>query len=231
MFPPRYGANRNASGFTLVEVIVVIAIIATLATLLMPTASRAILSGKQAATAGAMRQIGAAMGVYAADHDGQLPGPLVVGVFSWGRATPDAGDAPHLGLYLTPYLSAEGTGMLDLKAMQCPALNAQARNYKNYTANYIVAEMANNQSALPDFDSRFGTWQPTWALARASAVQPKKLVAARTERAFLTTADKQNWESVNNGPLPVTGPFNGKRLWLFLDGSSILSADAYPPTR
>ncbi len=57
-------------GFTLVELLVVIAIVALLAALGFPALKRSIQAANQAKCMGNLRQIGALMMAYAADHDG-----------------------------------------------------------------------------------------------------------------------------------------------------------------
>lgn len=59
--------------FTLIELLVVVAIIGILVALAIPSVMGALASGKQAACASNMRQIGIAMYTYATDHDFMLP--------------------------------------------------------------------------------------------------------------------------------------------------------------
>ncbi len=65
--------NANNKGFTLVELLAVMAILALLAALLIPTAMQAIESGRRSACRANLRQIGAGMTLYAADHNGWYP--------------------------------------------------------------------------------------------------------------------------------------------------------------
>ncbi len=59
--------------FTLIELLVVVAIIAILASLLLPALHRARDQALRAACAGSLRQVGAAVAMYASDYDGWIP--------------------------------------------------------------------------------------------------------------------------------------------------------------
>jgi prepilin-type N-terminal cleavage/methylation domain-containing protein len=68
--------GRGSSAFTLVELLVVIAILAVLAALAIGPLQAMIKRGHAAKTAANMKQIGAAMHVYAADSGGFLPSDM-----------------------------------------------------------------------------------------------------------------------------------------------------------
>lgn len=73
--PPDYPrTNLLRSAFTLIELLVVIAIIAILAALIVPAVGRSIARANVAKSTGNLRQIGAAVGIYAADNNGLIPG-------------------------------------------------------------------------------------------------------------------------------------------------------------
>ena len=64
---------NSHSAFTLIELLVVIAIIAVLAALAAPAVNGAMQSGLRSKCASNMRNIGAGIHLYAADHGGKLP--------------------------------------------------------------------------------------------------------------------------------------------------------------
>lgn len=96
---PRVWPFRNrsrTSGFTLIELLVVIAIIAILAALAFPLAKRMIGSGHTGKATANLRQIGALMASYSADHNNHLPILLDWGGGGWyppwqGRLSENAG--------------------------------------------------------------------------------------------------------------------------------------------
>ena len=65
---------KRVTAFTLIELLVVMAIIAVLATLGYAAADSVIGKGQATKCLSNMRQIGAAMQMFAGDHDGRLPG-------------------------------------------------------------------------------------------------------------------------------------------------------------
>lgn len=97
-FPSLHRTGRRLpSGFTLVELLVVIAIIAVLAGLLFPVFAKARDSARKSTALSNLKQIGAAVQMYAADYDDHLPDrwPLWPGYreFYWRV---DGGDLPSL---------------------------------------------------------------------------------------------------------------------------------------
>lgn len=64
----------TARAFTLVEMLTVVAVVAVLAALAVPVMQRAMVAARQQGCASNMRQIGAAICLYAADNDGWMPG-------------------------------------------------------------------------------------------------------------------------------------------------------------
>jgi len=87
----RIGSPHSAGskrGFTLVELLVVIAIIAILGALFFPVLGKIQKRADGVKCANNLKQVGAAIILYAADHDGMLPGPVSGGqVAAWGTTT------------------------------------------------------------------------------------------------------------------------------------------------
>ena len=64
---------RRPSGFTLIELLVVIAIISVLAGILFPVFAKARASARKTTALSNLKQIGAALHMYTADYDENLP--------------------------------------------------------------------------------------------------------------------------------------------------------------
>jgi len=218
------GSRIRERAFTLIELLVVIGIIALLAALAFPAYRKVMLLSKAAKATSSLRQMGIALQSYIGDNNGKLPGPVTVAVYNYGRdTTPLPNDLPHFGAYLAGYLgaapdSATRDYKLPLKALKCPLLSQPAQDSSG-VANYITVDY--DLYSTPD--NRFGEWAGlSFSVASQKANQPKTVTALTTkarQSPIVCTADQQNWVSVNNGPLPAKGAFDGKRLWLFIDGS------------
>jgi prepilin-type N-terminal cleavage/methylation domain-containing protein len=74
-------SQNSRAAFTLVELLVVITIVAVLAGLLFPLATGMQKKASSAISVANLRQIGAAIGAYAADNNSTLPGPILTDHF------------------------------------------------------------------------------------------------------------------------------------------------------
>jgi prepilin-type N-terminal cleavage/methylation domain-containing protein/prepilin-type processing-associated H-X9-DG protein len=108
----------RAAAFTLIELLVVIAIIAILASLLLPALARAKEKGKSATCLNNLKQFGAAIHMYALEHEGLLP-----------EAEPLPSTAtnslPRICDVLAPYLGYNTNSMPQAQSVfRCPGDNA-----------------------------------------------------------------------------------------------------------
>ena len=89
--------RRRPSGFTLIELLIVIAIIAVLAGILFPVFAKARASARESTALSNLKQIGAALSMYAADYDEHLPDrwPIWLGYREFYWRVED-GDLPSL---------------------------------------------------------------------------------------------------------------------------------------
>jgi prepilin-type processing-associated H-X9-DG protein len=124
MLGRRHSPVRQSSGFTLVELLVGFAVVAILVGLLIPGLSGAREEARGAVCAQNLKQLGAGMMMYAAEHDGELPFGPKASAFGMGGnlytstgsptslITLSTGENVGLGLAL-PYLK-------DPKVFFCP---------------------------------------------------------------------------------------------------------------
>ncbi len=126
----RSRATCDRAAFTLIELLVVIAIVAVLAAILLPVLSKAKQQGNVVATLSNMKQMGAAMLLYAGDNNFLLPNRVQNA--SNPGATPDKWPTA-----LKPYIQ-------DTRVYSSPIPDAQGKSYKvtdptqyfNNSANY-----------------------------------------------------------------------------------------------
>ncbi|MDR1279199.1 MAG: prepilin-type N-terminal cleavage/methylation domain-containing protein [Opitutaceae bacterium] len=221
------GKLRVRAAFTLVELLVVIAIIGILAAIIIPTVGKVRKMARLASSVSSMRQIGIAIHAYAGDNKDRLPGPATWGVFPWYRNPfPDAEQA-HLFSYLWPYYNLPYADQRRVAvALACPGLPEEAQR-DTRSANYM---RRNGPSGTTAADQPWGAATNAEAgkstlemgYARQSPNQPpvmSNLSDMALRIGILTTADKKAWVSSDNGLLPEDGFHDGKRIFLFVDGS------------
>ena len=125
--------QKRSRGFTLVELLVVIAIISILAALLMPAVLKGRDQAHMATCASNMRQIGAAILLFAGDHDGAFP-----------PASGGYGDL--LGNHITwdDLISGyDGRPALDLGSMRSRTLNYNTHGSANQYRCHSYRSLAN----------------------------------------------------------------------------------------
>ena len=232
LFPAK--ANRQKA-FTLIELMVVIAILAILAALVWGLSGSVMEKANVVKTTAKLRAIGVAINIYAGDNDGSLPGPMCVAIYKHTtvNTTPGATLA-HLGAYLAPYLERRQVDWMPSNHVYLPELDCDALP-TDVRKNLLIPGFVRLDYPATSEDNIFGGYPPIASMGVAAQTTPKpKRVAALSEKqrrsAIVSTVDQEAWVSPSNGPLPATGIFSGKRLYLFLDGSVVGPIEKPPGT-
>jgi len=120
--PTRLCHRRGRAGFTLAELLVVIAVIAILIALLIPALGRIRSASFETTCHAHIRQLGMAHNLYAADHDGLLPG---TGVTNGGQTVEMRTDGQpannNIAAHIFPYVASASV-------FECPAFIARGYN-------------------------------------------------------------------------------------------------------
>lgn len=121
MTPTPIPGRREVRGFTLIELLTVIAIIGILAAILIPTLGKVRESARTATCLSNLRQIGAAIQLYAQENRGFIPAAL-------GGLAAESGGNPkgaQWTLELNPYVEREVAGLGNVSAFfGCPQFRA-----------------------------------------------------------------------------------------------------------
>lgn len=221
---PAVGLRKKPPfAFTLVELVASLAIVLILVAALVAGVRKFTDGAKKIATMNSMRNIHAAIISYTNDNDGTLPGPVTVQVLNWARDTPLDSDTPHLGAYIGRYLGASiSPKFADLrcKALICPALPAGVQ------ANPAIGQYRTwDDYSFLGPDNVFGTFAgSTMANARLVFPRPKRLAAltpSARQMPILSTVDQEILPGISND-YPKKAIFDGKRMWLSIDGNIVL---------
>ena len=200
---PSYLEKSANPAFTLVELLVVISIIAILALLGFAAAGRFAESGKQATTAGRLRQVHVLQMAFAQDNNGKL--------------TPFYTDADRTSWQkrLFPYLNLIGYNRSD------PKLVLNSPYHTNNTGNQASFGMNN-----------FMRDDGKWGFRILSVPQPSKIILAGDMKQggsdYMHTSDgKDKDNATQNWGLPAYRHAGKKKaMMLFMDGHTELLSEA-----
>lgn len=200
---PSYLEKSANPAFTLVELLVVISIIAILALLGFAAAGRFAESGKQATTAGRLRQVHVLQMAFAQDNNGKL--------------TPFYTDADRTSWQkrLFPYLNLIGNNRSD------PKLVLNSPYHTNNTGNQASFGMNN-----------FMRDDGKWGFRILSVPQPSKIILAGDMKQggsdYMHTSDgKDKDNATQNWGLPAYRHAGKKKaMMLFMDGHTELLSEA-----
>jgi len=202
--------HAGRAGFTLIELLVTIAIVGILAALALTATGAARTQGDRAKAISNMRQIGSAIGLYAADKDSLLPGSLWPGQV----AEFDPARAGRLVRELAPYLGLETPAKPVVIDLFVPAAyrrmtpTASLPTSRTFVMNMAVA-------------SGNATINPWGSLAANNGSGPMRLGSVPANAWGFSDADRQHprvagasWAA--NTPAE---PIHKKRLAWFFNGS------------
>ncbi len=200
---PESSLEMTFRGFTLIELLVVIAIVGVLAALALAAAGRFVDSGKQATTAGRLKQVYVLQMAYAQDNNGRLtPFYTDTVTISWQAR-------------LFPYLNLIGGNRSD------PKLVLNSPYHTNNTGNQASFGMNN-----------FMRDDGKWGFRILSVPQPSKIILAGDMQQggsdYMHTSDgKDINNATQNWGLPAYRHAGKKKaMMLFMDGHTELLSEA-----
>lgn len=200
---PESSVKVTSRGFTLIELLVVIAIVGVLAALALAAAGRFVDSGKQATTAGRLKQVYVLQMAYAQDNNGKLtPFFTTNAPISWQAR-------------LFPYLNLIGGNRSD------PKLVLNSPYHTNNTGNQASFGMNN-----------FMRDDGKWGFRILSVPQPSKIILAGDMQQggsdYMHTSDgKDKDNATQTWGLPAYRHAGKKKaMMLFMDGHTELLSEA-----
>lgn len=200
---PESSVKVTSRGFTLIELLVVIAIVGVLAALALAAAGRFVDSGKQATTAGRLKQVYVLQMAYAQDNNGRLT-PF------WTATNPTLWQQR-----LFPYLNLIGGNRSD------PKLVLNSPYHTNNTGNQASFGLNN-----------FMRDEGKWGFRILSVPQPSKIILAGDMQQggsdYMHTSDgKDINNATQNWGLPAYRHAGKKKaMMLFMDGHTELLSEA-----
>lgn len=200
---PESSVEVTSRGFTLIELLVVIAIVGVLAALALAAAGRFVDSGKQATTAGRLKQVYGLQMAYAQDNNGRLT-PF------WTATNPTLWQQR-----LFPYLNLIGGNRSD------PKLVLNSPYHTNNTGNQASFGLNN-----------FMRDEGKWGFRILSVPQPSKIILAGDMQQggsdYMHTSDgKDINNATQNWGLPAYRHAGKKKaMMLFMDGHTELLSEA-----
>lgn len=138
MSPLTKSTPPPAAGFTLIELLVVIGIIAVLVAVVFPALNGSMQSSKKVKCSTNLRQLGAAIFLYAGEHDGFMPVDSAENYaagkdYPWSKLI-----APYI-----PTRNGANVGVLINKVFRCPSEvqppDSEPGSALHYTATYAMA--------------------------------------------------------------------------------------------
>lgn len=211
---------QKRQAFTLIELLVTLGVILILGSLISAAIGPSMRASDNAKCVSHLREIGAAMMLYTADHDGTLPGPVYAEQSPFYRANADGVVSEgHLISHLVPYLNEVtpppgASNARNAKVFLCPAW-VKFRSKQGYvtpgTTITGVPFQANTR-----YLGYYGT-------TSTPASAPKKLAAVENptkERVFFETDAKDGTPYGNTGNFRLaTEPVHQThRNHLYFDG-------------
>lgn len=122
-------------GFTLIELLAVVAVIALIAALLLGGIPQILESSKKAQCASNLRQLGAAVHLYAADNDGSIYVPPEISTVQFVGKKGQAADINAPIRFLNPYIGGPFPANAEVPVAKCPADKGMAGIPKQYNSS------------------------------------------------------------------------------------------------